>query len=148
MKRRIDVLRRRGQRRHSDDLWVYIAGPYRGKNKKETMDNVQAARVAAIRVCRLGGFAVTPHLLCAGFDFEAGLDDRALELIGRDGHNFWLNNLLDLLRQCDVVYVHHNSPNSHGTQEEVKLAQFLNIPVVYTEQALYRLMIGEETNAD
>lgn len=148
MKRRIDIPRRRGQRRHSDDMWVYVAGPYRGKDKKETMANVQDARVAAIRVCRLGGFAVTPHLLCAGFDFENGLSDGDLKRAGQDGHNFWLSNMLDLLRQCDVVYVFNNSPTSKGTHKEIELAQFLDIPIVYTEQALYQLIIGEETNAD
>lgn len=148
MKRSPNSLRRRGQRRHSDSLWVYVAGPYRGKNKQETMANVQDARVAAIRVCRLGGFAVTPHLLCAGFDFEDGLTDGDLKRAGQDGHNFWLSNMLDLLRQCDVVYVFNNSPTSKGTHREIELAQSLNIPVVYTEQALYQLIIGEDTNAD
>lgn len=140
--------RRRGMRRHSDSKWIYVAGPYRGINYEQTMENVKAARHAAIRVCRLGGFAVTPHLLCAGFDFEDGLSNADLERSGQGGHHFWLDNLLDLLRVCDVVYVFNNKADSKGTQAEIALANKLGIPVVYTETALYALIIGEDTNAE
>lgn len=140
--------RRRGMRRHSDSKWIYCAGPYRGKSYVQTMENVQAARTAAIRVCRLGGFAVTPHLLCSGFDFEEGLDNGTLEKLGRGGHHFWLDNLLDLLRVCDAVYVFGDSSSSEGTRTEIELAKALNIPVFYTEILLHQFLIGEETNAD
>lgn len=121
-------------RRHSPFKRVYLAGPYRGIDKAHTTANIQDARTHAIRVHKLGGFAITPHLLCALFDYD--IPDTFLEQSGRGGHRYWLDGLLDLLLYCDCVYVFNADPNSKGTAAEIDLATRNGIPVFYTEQEL------------
>ena len=121
-------------RRFSTHPRVYVAGPYRAPTPDQTRVNIETARAAALRVVNLGGFPVTPHLLCGMFDYD--IPDARLDQLGLGGHRFWLDGLLDLLLYCDCVLVFDNVNYSAGTEAEVELAHIHGIPVFYTAAEL------------
>lgn len=98
---------------------AFVAGPYRGKTPWDVEQNVRRAECVAFEVARAGWMPLCPHTNTRFFD--GTLDD-----------DFWLLGTQELLRRCDAVVLVEGYEFSSGTLAEIKLAEFLGIPVYHS----------------
>lgn len=102
-----------------DGLVVFIAGPYTAKDNSSEARHVGEAIKIGNQILDAGHTPLVPHLF-----FH-------LEIAEARPYEEWLNATKNLLRKCDCVF--RMTGASSGSDEEVKLAESLGIPVVYDE---------------
>lgn len=97
---------------------AYVAGPYRGKNINEVVENIRKAETIAKELWKKGYVALCPHKNSALLD---GIVDDQVFLEGG----------LELLKRCDLLVLDNNSKweDSGGTIDEIYFAIKHNIPV-------------------
>ena len=97
---------------------VYVAGPFRAPTAWGIEQNVRRAEEVGAQLAQAGFFPLIPH---ANTRFFQGIAPDAL----------WLQGTQQLLRMCDAVTMVSGWTSSEGSMAELKLAQSLQIPVVY-----------------
>jgi hypothetical protein len=96
---------------------VYVAGPYRNKNFFKKLKNIFTARKYAKRIWEFGVGAICPHSNTAFFSEK--------------NNDHILNSYLKIMSNCDAIFVLPDYAFSFGTQEEIKLAEKLKLPIYY-----------------
>jgi hypothetical protein len=84
---------------------IFISGPYRGN----ISNNIQHARMAAIKLWKEGWAVICPHMNTAHFD-------------GLCPDETWLKGDLEILKRCDAIYVLKGWNESIGTKKEIERA--------------------------
>jgi len=97
-------------------LVIYIAGPYKGKNRRDVTDNLVTAQETIEEIYHRGAIGIFTPLMTDGF---AGVFSEE-SMLERD---LWL------LEKCDAVYASLGWHNSEGAKQEINHANQLNIPV-------------------
>lgn len=105
--------------RQTNDVWVYIASPYRIGNKAR---NVKRQEIAALRLGDLGYVPVWP--LCNHY----------IDRHHRRPETYWLSQDLKVLRGCNALL--RLSGKSAGADMEVAFAHRHRIPVFYSVREL------------
>lgn len=100
---------------------AFIAGPYFGDGKQETIqNNIYQAEAIAIKCANEGIGFFCPHTHTAFFNFKTQAPG---------GEEFYRELAKHYLRQSHVMILLPSWDNSAGTLDEVKLARELLIPV-------------------
>lgn len=102
---------------------IYIAGPYRGNTDDDVYENIQRARRYAKKYWRLGYAVFCPHL---NTSFFSGVVDE---------HQF-MSAGLKFLAVCEVLMLPPNWRGSNGCIKERKLAEAINIEIIYDKEQL------------
>lgn len=97
---------------------IYIAAPYRGSTLFETNNNIQIARLLAIRYWKQNFAVLCPHMNSALFDGLVS-DEQFLEA-GRI-----------MLSKCDTIVMHKRWEQSLGCIAEHEFAKEHNIEIIY-----------------
>ena len=97
-------------------IWIYIAGPYRGKTREDVRINIGFARIAAEQFWRHRVAAFCPHLN-TGY-----MDD-----LCPDG--IFLEAGLDMVRRCDGIYMLPKWRESQGALSERAWAVYWGKPI-------------------
>ena len=113
---------------------VYIAGPLNGM----AVDYIQNLHRMTKRALQAHSLGASPYV--PGSDFLLGL------LHGRWAYEDYFSMSQAWLAVSDVVWA-EGQERSHGTTREVKLANSLNIPVVYSLTDLQRWISCHEAKA-
>jgi hypothetical protein len=100
---------------------VYIAGPYRAATPHGIVQNIHRAEQYAKKYWRLGYVVICPHK-------NSGLLDGVLP------DEIWLEGAKELLRRSDILVVMPEYRESNGTLLEIKLAQELDMQIIYEGQ--------------
>lgn len=123
---------------------VYIAGPYRAKDKSGVTSNIKKAQTMALTVAtsghKYGAFPVCPHMNTAHFeDHSFAVTQMSGGFVPPVPDEYWLNGTMALMEQCDaVLLVHpHAGTYSEGTRAEILRAIELGIPVYVRETMLF-----------
>lgn len=104
-------------------LRVYVAGPYSADNVLDVLHNIRRGIRASTQIFTLGFAPFSPWL-----DYHFLLqvtESEAKEVTVKDFYQY----SLAWLAVSDALYVLPDSEESHGTQEEIKYAESLGIPV-------------------
>ena len=112
---------------------VYIAGPYRGTNMWDVVQNIRRAEALALAVWQSGAACICPHKNTAFFDGAA--DD-----------SVWLEGDLEMMRRCDAVLCTDEWQRSAGAREEVRIAREVGIAIFESIEEL-RAWLGEGSTA-
>lgn len=107
-----------------NQIVVYVAGPFRGKNAWEVENNIRRAEELAFKVWEMGVAAICPH--CNGRFFSGTLTDST-----------WLDGDLEIMRRCDAVILAPGWEKSEGTAAEIKEASSKGIPIFYNVGELF-----------
>ena len=75
---------------------VYIAGPYREDNDTDRINNITAAKLAALDLARMRIPYICPHMN------SAMMDVMAPEI----PESFWLEMGIEQLSKCDAMFVY------------------------------------------
>lgn len=94
---------------------IYLAGPYTGKDKGETVSNIAKARCVAHDCWEAGYATICPHMNTAEFD-------------DIEPSTFYAGDL-EILERCDCVLLIPGWDASFGARLEVKHARRLGIPI-------------------
>lgn len=117
---------------------VYIAGSYSSNSTLGTLNNMRV------------GMKVGLDVLLAGYAPFVPWFDYHFQLMLKEGQNLTVENYYNYsiawLEVSDIVLVLPNSHNSKGTQNEIKKAKKLSIPVVYSIDELNQYR--KETNGN
>ena len=84
---------------------IYVAGPYRGKDRWEVAQNIHRAEYAGLEIANVGGVPVIPHSNYSSFD-------------GTQTDDYWLKATTALLARCDAAYFIRGWTNSEGSKAE------------------------------
>lgn len=106
---------------------VYLAGPYRSPDIIGILNNIRSGlKTAAILISQdYTVFCPWTDFLYVLAGFGPGVDVQQLQ-----------DNSMAWLEVSDIVFVLHGWENSEGTKEEIKRANELGIPVVYSSTKL------------
>jgi hypothetical protein len=118
-----------GERKMSLEIKrIYVAGAYSADNVITVLDNMRKGMRAGLEVLLAGYSPFVPW-----FDYH-------FQLMLRDGEELnvedYYNYSMAWLEASDIVLVLSNSEHSKGTQLEIKRAEELMIPVVYSIEEL------------
>lgn len=102
---------------------VYIAGPYRGAKPFNVKQNIIAADLFGMEVCKTGALPVIPHCNTAGYE---GIQD----------DQYFLDATLELMRRCDAVITLPTWEKSAGARGEVTEMTRLGKPVFHSLEEL------------
>ena len=100
---------------------VYVAGAYNASNVTNVLDNMRRGMQMGVKVLKAGFAPFVPW-----FDYQFSLLDDSITL-----QNYY-DYSLAWLKASDAVLVLPNSEKSKGTQDEIKRARELGIPVFYS----------------
>ena len=98
---------------------IYVAGSYNADNVIKVLDNIKRGTQVSVELLKKGYIPFCPWL---------------------DFHFFWFAEIsfeevrrysMGWLEVSDCIYVLKNSEKSKGTQDEIKRARELGIPVLY-----------------
>ena len=103
---------------------VYVAGPYSADNVITILDNMRRGMRAGYELLQLG-FAP----FCCWFDYHFSLQGECFLEQYYEYSMVWLE-------VADAVLVLPDSENSIGTQNEIKRAKELGIPIFYSIKTL------------
>lgn len=95
---------------------VYVIGPYRAATEEEVLANRRLAERAARWLWRTGHACLCPHTNSGGFEGEA--DD-----------DVFLRAYLQMMDGCDVAVVLPGWERSRGSQDELRRARLIGMPV-------------------
>jgi hypothetical protein len=102
---------------------VYVAGPYRGKDRTEVAGNIYRARMVGIKLWEMGHAAIVPHLNTSHFEEDC-----------KAGDERYLSGDLEILARCDAIVMTPDWERSSGARNEHAFAIARKIPVfVYPE---------------
>jgi hypothetical protein len=104
----------------SNDLWVYVAGPY---TKPDPCVNTRNAVLVGLRLREMGFVPIIPHL------------SHLMHLIEPHNYEFWTQWDFDWLGRCDALLVLQGE--SPGARAEEDLAERFGIPVIQIGTADY-----------
>jgi hypothetical protein len=93
---------------------IYIAGPFRGGDQWQVVENVRRAERVAVWCAQRGLHFICPHTMCSNFDKLSGVIDQ-----------FWIDMTLEMLRRSDLVLLVAGWRDSIGTKGEIKEARRL-----------------------
>jgi hypothetical protein len=117
-------------------LLFYVSGPYTGRSKGtigipivheimvwvRTVMNIVRARKVAIRVWKLGGTAICPHLNTMMFnESEVGYHD-------------YLDGDINILLRCDVMVLMNKWKESFGTAYEIGRATINGMDIILEDE--------------
>lgn len=106
-------------------MLIYIAGPYTGKDKKETISNIAKARCLAHDCWEAGYATICPHMNTAEFD------DISPEV-------FYIGDL-EIMERCDCVLLIPGWEKSFGARLETRFAKKLGIPIYKSLDEIKRM---------
>lgn len=102
---------------------VYVAGPYRGAKPFNVKQNIMAADLFGMEVCKTGALPVIPHCNTAGYE---GIQD----------DQYFLDATMELCRRCDALITLPTWERSSGARAEVAEMKRLGKPVFHSIEAL------------
>ncbi len=97
---------------------VYVSGPYRAKTIMGKLLNIWRARQVAIRIWRLGGICICPHMNTA--------------LFKEDGMPYIAGDC-EIVKRCDIIYMMRGWESSEGAKIELATAKNYFLEVIYAE---------------
>jgi hypothetical protein len=97
---------------------LYVAGPYRGRNREAVDLNIQTAKRVGALASEKGYACIVPHMNTAHLDQVTDKPDA-----------FWLGTTMEMLRVCKAVVLCPGWKNSIGTLAEIEEAGRLGLPV-------------------
>lgn len=107
---------------------VYVAGSYNADNIVSALDNMRRGMRAATEVL-MAGYA--PYVPWFDYHFQLMLrDDEKLTI--EDYYRY----CIEWLKVSEAVLVLPNSEKSKGTQEEIRIAGEMKIPIFYSLEEL------------
>lgn len=107
---------------------AYIAGPYSGDIDK----NIERAEKISIELIKKGYSVITPHKNTAYY--EKYEKEEGLSI------NTWMEMDFNIIQRCDVVFVMENWTESLGVIQEIRYAKTHDIPVIYLNEGIMRLL--------
>lgn len=114
---------------------VYVAGPYSGDNALSVLQNIGRGEKVCAELFRLG-FAP----FCPWHDKSYVIDNPDVEFTIEDFYEF----SIAWLEVSDAMLVLPGSENSEGVRKEVKRANELGIPVLYSIEYLQKIFSKEK----
>lgn len=99
-------------------IMVYVAGPYRGKTRRDVAKNIQRAVDVGEEIANMGMVPMIPHAATGPLD---GVQD----------DEYWLDATMEMMIRCDAVYMMSDWGRSDGARLERDMAIELGIPVFY-----------------
>jgi hypothetical protein len=109
---------------------IFIAGKYRNKNgEHHVAENIRIAGEAALFVWQQGAAALCPHKNSSFFGGAEGTDDQ-----------LWMEGYIEMLKRCDAVWAIAGWQESEGARNEVKTAQEIGLPVLFTQSDVRRFL--------
>lgn len=124
---------------------IYLASPYTGRDSYwpqsiEDIRFLQALHTTAILTSR-GRMVLSPIVL--GHTMDQAMKSSGLP---RPSYEWWLAWSRELLESCDSIYVLcvDGWEDSRGVQQEIALAESLEIPIVYIDIEANHLERPEE----
>ena len=100
---------------------VYICSPYASQGIRE--ENVKKAKRYCKAAIDRGCLPIAPHVFYTQILSDDIEEERAAGL--RLG--------LELLKECDEIWVFQDNGISEGMKQEIELAKSLEIPIIYTK---------------
>lgn len=102
---------------------VYVAGAMSADNILTMLENIHNGIKLGGEVLKMGYAPFVPHFdiffkIQSGVDFDIPMQ-------------YYYDYTMEFLKRCDYVLVCPNSENSVGTNNEIKKAKELGIPVFY-----------------
>lgn len=110
---------------------VYVAGSYSADNVITVLNNIHKGTKVSVELLKKGYIPFCPWL-----DYQFQFYDMTLTV--EDYYRYSIG----WLEVSDVLLVLPNAENSRGTQNEIKRAKELNIPIVYSIKQLQQLPSG------
>jgi hypothetical protein len=98
---------------------IYVAGKYSADNIIDVLKNIREGIKISAKILKFGHIPFSPFL-DHQFLFYEDLTVKELRKYS-----------IEWLKVCDILFVLPNSEKSKGTQEEIKIAQKMGIPIVY-----------------
>jgi hypothetical protein len=106
---------------------IYVAGPFRDKNGRESswdvVENVRIAEHLAAEVWCMGAACICPHLNTANFGYMLEADD-------------FLRGDFEIIRRCDALLMCPEWRDSQGAVAEHTLATSLGMQIFYSLDTL------------
>lgn len=105
---------------------VYVAGPYRGKNEFQVLQNIRKAEALGWKVWKAGAVAIVPQVLLA---HASGLlnDDPQKDF------SAFMDGCLETVRRCDCIVALDDWPLSEGAKLEIDYCKNKLGKPVFTE---------------
>lgn len=100
---------------------IYICSPLSSSYQKTVELNQSQARDLCGMLIHLGLLPIAPHIYFTQFLND---NDETQRLIG-------IKMGIELLKECDIIYVYDTDKISNGMKEEINFAQEKNIPIIY-----------------
>ena len=95
---------------------VYISGAYRAKTIMGKLLNIWRARRVAIKIWKLGGIAICPHMNTALFP-EDSID--------------YIEGDCEMVKRCDAIYMLKSWQKSKGARQELAVAISKGLTIFY-----------------
>ena len=111
---------------------AYIAGKYRDTYPYQIQENIDRAKEVAKEVWKAGHVAICPHLNSINFE-------------GINTEQHFIDGTLEILRRCDALILVPGWETSQGTLGEIKEAEKLRIPVLYSVDQFLDFCYSKET---
>jgi len=102
---------------------VYISGPYRAATENGVYENIQRARVAAMKYWKLGYAVICPHLNTAFMGELGGSPEDDQEIL--------INGDLEFVRRSDIIVMLPRWADSDGARQELMEARRRGKEVVW-----------------
>jgi len=99
---------------------VYIAAPYRADTINGIYNNIQEARLLAIKYWKKGHAVICPHM-------NSSLMDGVIP------DEMFLSGGIEILKRCDIIVFSSRWKWSLGCYDEHKIAMESNLQIIYEE---------------
>ncbi len=109
---------------------IYVAGPYKGYNHHDILQNILNASRLSIECWKKGWAVICPHKNTAGFDACQTIDIT---------DDTWIQGDIEILKRCDAIIMTHDWKDSIGATKEHNIAKERNMEVYYHIQRLPNL---------
>lgn len=107
------------------NICVYVAGKYSANNVMDVLENIRVGTKKCAELLKKGFVPFCPWL-----DYQFKFYEPSLKL--EDYYRY----SIAWLERSDIVYVLPNYEKSKGTLKEIKRAQELGIPVIFSDSVL------------
>jgi len=102
---------------------IFVSGAYRANSKEGISQNIETARIWAIKLWQLGFAVICPQLNSAHFD--GACDDEV-----------WIEGYKEILRRCDYIFMLPNWEKSEGAKAELEMAKQEGIDIIHSGELI------------